>query len=71
VAVNKPPEPSDDEDMADKPVNSVIKIKPFVVHPLTSIYFSFQQEAKISWSRRAYQIQGERKGKGKKGFQKG
>ncbi|EDX14206.1 zinc finger CCCH domain-containing protein 14 [Drosophila simulans] len=28
VAVNKPPEPSDDEDMADKPVNSVIKIKP-------------------------------------------
>ncbi|XP_034662574.1 zinc finger CCCH domain-containing protein 14 [Drosophila subobscura] len=28
VAVHKPPEPSDDEDMADKPVNSVIKIKP-------------------------------------------
>ncbi|KAH8363501.1 hypothetical protein KR084_010956 [Drosophila pseudotakahashii] len=28
VAVNKPPEPSDDEDMADKPVNSVIKINP-------------------------------------------
>ncbi|XP_017046872.1 zinc finger CCCH domain-containing protein 14 [Drosophila ficusphila] len=28
VAVNKPPEPSDDEDLADKPVNSVIKIKP-------------------------------------------
>eukprot|EP00099_Drosophila_melanogaster_P023470 NP_651243.1 nuclear polyadenosine RNA-binding 2 [Drosophila melanogaster] len=28
VAVNKPPEPSDDEDMAEKPVNSVIKVKP-------------------------------------------
>ncbi|XP_034117695.1 zinc finger CCCH domain-containing protein 14 [Drosophila albomicans] len=28
VAVNKPPVPSDDEDILDKPVNSVIKIKP-------------------------------------------
>ncbi|EDV34001.1 uncharacterized protein Dana_GF20725 [Drosophila ananassae] len=28
VAVRKPPEPSDDEDIAEKPVNSVIKIKP-------------------------------------------
>ncbi|XP_043864257.1 zinc finger CCCH domain-containing protein 14 [Drosophila mojavensis] len=28
VAVNKPPEPSDDEDLLEKPVNSVIKIKP-------------------------------------------
>ncbi|XP_017020231.1 zinc finger CCCH domain-containing protein 14 [Drosophila kikkawai] len=28
VAVHKPPEPSDDEDMADKPLNSVIKIQP-------------------------------------------
>lgn len=28
VAVNKQPEPSDDEDLLEKPVNSVIKIKP-------------------------------------------
>ncbi|KAH8310479.1 hypothetical protein KR044_001555 [Drosophila immigrans] len=28
VAANKPPVPSDDEDIIDKPVNSVIKIKP-------------------------------------------
>lgn len=28
VAVNKQPEPSDDEDILEKPVNSVIKIKP-------------------------------------------
>ncbi|KAH8386005.1 hypothetical protein KR200_012233 [Drosophila serrata] len=28
VAVQKPPEPSDDEDLADKPLNSVIKIQP-------------------------------------------
>ncbi|KAH8246973.1 hypothetical protein KR032_005614 [Drosophila birchii] len=28
VAVHKPPEPSDDEDLADKPLNSVIKIQP-------------------------------------------
>ncbi|KAM8705690.1 hypothetical protein ACLKA7_010054 [Drosophila subpalustris] len=28
VAANKPPVPSDDEDILDKPVNSVIKIKP-------------------------------------------
>lgn len=28
VAINKPPVPSDDEDILDKPVNSVIKIKP-------------------------------------------
>ncbi|XP_032593641.1 zinc finger CCCH domain-containing protein 14 isoform X2 [Drosophila grimshawi] len=28
VAINKPPEPSDDEDILEKPVNSVIKIKP-------------------------------------------
>ncbi|ALC47277.1 Nab2 [Drosophila busckii] len=33
VAVNKPPVPSDDEDILEKPVNSVIKIKP---RPLVS-----------------------------------